>query len=1366
MSYKKCTLFIILALAISAFAQDSDSWSDSRNRNTDWGSNYDTETNFTIIDEPQLAQFAYMVNSGKNFEGKTVTLERDLSNMGLHYWEPIGKSGSCFSGVFEGNNHTIIHVFVDKPSADTVGLFGCVSRPENSTAPISVKNITLSKSSINGHYDVGSIVGAIIAGENKNDFIFITDNHVADSVYVSGESYVGGLVGSILSTVHINGSASAANVSGENYVGGLVGIVKLGGYEVEYGEMYVTLFGSSIYYGNSISGTTYVGAIVGASVVGSPSLLNVFYPGVLNLDPVGHVGTETAAYSITKVNRVYSVTAEPSSLAHVEATLGQGTTYGNVTFYGNAVSVSGRLYYGAGMNVNLVYDATEMQDHAEFSTTYAGAGEATPTSLPINILDSRQDVVVTVTPLLSDWTGSGTEEDPYLIKFPFQLDSLAKRVNRGDSYEGKYFKLAADLDYSGVALENGNNYTPIASNTKNDDLRFKGHFDGDYHTISGIKISRESAYLGLFGVFEGTLKNLTIENSSIAALGSKGRIGALIGENYGTVENCHVKADVSVSSQSGDNVGGIIGMNYGSVNRSTSAATVSAGFSVGGVVGSNGNEVQGQARKGSVQNSLYYGTSLTISETFRGYVGAVIGNHCTDCTAKNNVYTTTVYNTSEHVLKGMGKNGSVTGKDTVTAALGHKVSSGTPNLSIFYGDSLAYDTNSTLAVYKNGSTNYKGLGFKGAVYVIGGLTYTLTLTVPTGYAVTNVTTSSGNISQSPSNLNVYSLSSVTDDAVISAAIEPDGLWDGEGTEGNPYQIATVTDMENLAVMVNVGHDFSGVYFAMMNDLDYENAPLDETRSNHTTIGYGEGSSIIAQFSGTFDGNNHIIKNLTINRAGTWYQGLFGAVGSSGVVKNLTLRNSSIYGGSRIGGIAAIVDGGTIENCHVDASVNIIAENAGNVYKVGGVVGDALFGTKIRNCHVGARVKSDAQSPSSSMINYVGGIVGSATKSIVEMCVYTGNTVEGRVGVGAISGKDWSGSVYDHNYYVENMEYYLDGDANPVRGVGETGPTDSRDRSGAERVFTLFDENATVLDDDATAIGYVEGITIYSNGMEVAGTRYYTGSTQLKYGAVNVSVDRSLATIDGAYVNDDEVEIGFDVAVDTVVFTRTFVSGAASTMMLPFSIAVENVEGAKFYGFSQMVKDENGKWTAGVSEVTGTLEANTPYLVKPTQTSLVFHGEVTLNTTGTKVSTVDAYPEWEFRGTYRHFVFGEEGIAGTAYGFVAKDTTLSGKHFDAGQFVKAGPRAYIPAMRAYLVYNESNGGAKSASGLGYGTESLPETIGVVLMDAQGNVTEKGTLNTVTGRIHMNRWFDVQGRVLKNKPTIKGRYLHNGRLEVVK
>ena len=1349
MSYKKCTLFIVLALAISAFAQDSDSWSDSRNRNTDWGSNYDTETNFTIIDEPQLAQFAYMVNSGKNFEGKTVTLERDLSNMGLHYWEPIGKSGVCFSGVFDGNNHTIIHVFVDKPSADTVGLFGCVSRPQNSTAPISVKNITLSKSSINGHNDVGSIVGAIIAGENKNDFIFIDGNRVADSVYVSGVRNVGGLVGSISSTVSINGSASEANVSGNEFVGGLVGEVFVGSFEGAY-----TICRHCVYYGNSISGTTYVGAIVGASVLGHPTLLNVFYPGVLNFDAVGHVGADGSEYSIVDFHRVYSVTAELSP-AHVEATLGEGTTYGGIIFYDNAISVDDRLYYGAGMNVNLVYDATEMQDHAEFSTTYAGAGVATPTSLPITIVDSRQDVVVSVTPLLSDWSGSGTEQDPYLIKFPFQLDSLAKRVNRGNSYENTYFKLAADLDYSDVALTDGNNYTPIASNAVNDNLRFKGHFDGDYHTISGIRISKGNAYLGLIGVFEGELKNLTIENSSIAALGEKGRIGALIGENFGTVENCHVKADVSVSSVSGVNVGGIIGMNYGSINRSTSAATVSAKSSVGGVVGSSGYD---HGSYGYVENSLYYGTSLTTSDN--SYVGAIIGNQSSGCTNKNNIYITT-----EHGVMGLGKSGSATGKDTVTAALGHRVSSGTPNLSIFYGDSLDYDANSTLAVYKNGSIENKGLGFKGSVYVVEGLTYTLTLTVPTGYAVTSVTTSSGNISQSPSNPNVYSLSSVTDDAVITATIEPDGLWKGEGTEGNPYQIATVTDMENLAVMVNVGHDFSGVYFAMMNDLDYENAPLDETGSNHTAIGYGESYSTIVPFSGIFDGNNHVIENLIINRGGARSQGLFGVVGPNGVVKKLTLRNSSIYGGKWLGGIAALVKGGSIDSCNVDASVDIIAKNDGTVYFVGGVVGDAIDAA-VRNCHVSARVKSDAQSASGSSINYVGGIIGSVDGTVVDRCVYTGSVVEGSAGVGAIAGKDWNGSVYDHNYYVENMEYYLDGDAKPVRGVGETGPTDSRDRSGAERVFTLFDENATVLDDDVTAIGYVEGITIYSNGMGWGGVRYYTGGTQLKYGAINVSVDRSSATIDGAYVNDDEAEIGFNVAVDTVVFTRTFVSGAASTMILPFSIAVENVEGADFYGFSQMVKDENGKWAAGMSKVTGTLEANTPYLVVPSSSTLIFHGGVTLNTTGAKVSTVDAYPEWEFRGTYRHFVFGEEGLAGTAYGFVAKDTTLSGKHFDAGQFVKAGPRAYIPAMRAYLVYNESNGGAKSASGLGYGTESLPETIGVVLMDAQGNVTERGTLNTVTGQIRMDRWFDVQGRALKDKPTVKGRYLHNGRLEVIK
>ena len=273
----------------------------------------------------------------------------------------------------------------------------------------------------------------------------------------------------------------------------------------------------------------------------------------------------------------------------------------------------------------------------------------------------------------------------------------------------------------------------------------------------------------------------------------------------------------------------------------------------------------------------------------------------------------------------------------------------------------------------------------------------------------------------------------------------------------------------------------------------------------------------------------------------------------------------------------------------------------------------------------------------------------------------------------------------------------------------------------------------------------------------------------KFGAVTIAADRSSATIDGSYKEDDETEISSGITVQSVVFDRTFVPQKYSTIMLPFSIDMNKVSGAKFYGFAQMDYDqETGKWSAGASEIaqSETLVANTPYLVVTEGTSISFTGPVTLNTTGGGDGET-VRDNWAFCGTYQYLVFGDvPEILGSAYGFVAKDTVLSGKSFSAGQFVKAGPRAYIQPMRAYLVYNGGKGGAKSVGGYGASFDVLPETIELKIMDAQGKVTETATLDTRTGEIKRDRWFDLQGRQLKGKPSIKGKYLHNGRVEVVK
>ena len=70
-----------------------------------------------------------------------------------------------------------------------------------------------------------------------------------------------------------------------------------------------------------------------------------------------------------------------------------------------------------------------------------------------------------------------------------------------------------------------------------------------------------------------------------------------------------------------------------------------------------------------------------------------------------------------------------------------------------------------------------------------------------------------------------------------------------------------------------------------------------------------------------------------------------------------------------------------------------------------------------------------------------------------------------------------------------------------------------------------------------------------------------------------------------------------------------------------------------------------------------------------------------------------------------------------------------------------------------------------------TSSIPGTIDVEFDDGEEGTTVIGKLDMATGEIHLaprtaDRWFDIQGRVLNGKPTIKGRYIHNGKLVIIK
>jgi uncharacterized repeat protein (TIGR02543 family) len=200
------------------------------------------------------------------------------------------------------------------------------------------------------------------------------------------------------------------------------------------------------------------------------------------------------------------------------------------------------------------------------------------------------------------WSGDGSKNNPYMIYTTTDLDKLAEYVNDGMDYSGQYFKLANDLTYTHTTAWNDatsteNNYTSIGTYS----YSFKGIFDGDGHTISGIRIYKGGnnklfdASQRLFGSVgdSGVVKNVILTDARITGWAY---VGGIAGDSYGCITGCQVANDVALYAvqNDADSFGGIVGYCFkSSVSGCTSAVKIAVkdGLSkcvrFGGIVGCN-----------------------------------------------------------------------------------------------------------------------------------------------------------------------------------------------------------------------------------------------------------------------------------------------------------------------------------------------------------------------------------------------------------------------------------------------------------------------------------------------------------------------------------------------------------------------------------------------------------------------------------------------------------------------------------------------------------------------------------------------------------------------------------------------------------
>ena len=266
-------------------------------------------------------------------------------------------------------------------------------------------------------------------------------------------------------------------------------------------------------------------------------------------------------------------------------------------------------------------------------------------------------------------------------------------------------------------------------------------------------------------------------------------------------------------------------------------------------------------------------------------------------------------------------------------------------------------------------------------------------------------------------------------SLVPVSVFADGteVWDGsiaesfaggKGTKDDPYQIATGSQLAYFAKRVNAeeyGEKYADTYFELTEDIDL--GGKEWTPGGETVADLIMGGHEYFVFSGNFDGNGYIIKNLTIGTETSPYSGdvcgLFGA--TSGTIEDVVLENvcinyvggnhSSGYG-FRMGGALVGYSMGDIVNCTV-IGLDMKAGSDGSyvaLNSIGGLVGIQDGGTTVSHSRVSGKIEESTKKGN------VGGFVGTLAKgSSAKYCgadvsvEVTGNgrgiAVGGFVGIG-------------------------------------------------------------------------------------------------------------------------------------------------------------------------------------------------------------------------------------------------------------------------------------------------------------------------------------------------------------------------------
>ena len=552
--------------------------------------------------------------------------------------------------------------------------------------------------------------------------------------------------------------------------------------------------------------------------------------------------------------------------------------------------------------------------------------------------------------------------------------------------------------------------------------------------------------------------------------------------------------------------------------------------------------------------------------------------------------------------------------------------------------------------------------------------------------------------------------------LVTATLADTGIT-GDGTEANPYIIASTNQWDIFARSVSLGVSFSGKHVKLASDIAVT-----------TRVG-ADGHP----FSGTFDGNGH---KLTID----------------------------YHSDAECCAPFRFVNGATIKNLRIDGTIT------SRHYYTGSIIGHAEGNVRLLACHSSVTIELEY-----TELPYNSSMVGIVTNAItIEGCVFdgklfqldenarvSGGFVGYRAGLVPVSIKDcifaptemyvrgYETFVYTKNYNPENITI-----------------TNSYHTShiGGEQGTRGFKHAQPPTDLGATLQTYgASGITAYENGLAYDGYYYNSYPDVLLTDLADNGL--ALAEADGMLAN-----VTYDRTLSATQNSNGSWTSRAYTLCLPYELDLskmsENVF-AKAYRLAY-VKDREYIFTNEF----GHLSAGVPYLV------VVYEGELKLDASHVVVHSnpSDGYQVFEWSDDPA--VSGQEvGLWRGTFDIISNDVAAELKAHTLskdGKFRRISneegyQNARIGTFRAFFMPYESDGYYAFTTKFVYQENGEEDTeiqdFPAGSFEGDNDYTDEttgiGTIHTIDSD-GTHRYYDMQGRQLRQLPA-KGLYIENGKIQ---